>query len=286
MVQPAAVTPHHSKKQRRLGSAQADPPANDRHNPAGRGGAAVDEALPGQASGPAVRTFLLLGRIHLFWSLMSNGNLGRAAVSDNISGDVEQCGWRRSTKVVVIEACRSPRFLRVPVGILLSGLIKEPLIVFKLSKAFRTPRFLKPTEGILLSRFFKKQGIEFELFTNDYSSRKEDKENLDADLIRHSLAEPDVDIAHFAVHGDNERLVLEWHQDRIPEKHKNHLEEKDIRAMTELDGILVVSGTCASAPLAPAFLSAGVRAVIAPTNRTRREALGHFFVRFYEALLL
>jgi len=151
----------------------------------------------------------------------------------------------------------------------------------------RRPEVSKPnTEAIVLSRCFSDLGVEFELYTNDgiWAERPKAGSIVDRNLIKNRLSDSDIDVAHFAVHGSPEGLVLNWSGPCHNRIAADILTGPEIRAMEEFRGKLVVSGACGSASLASDFLSTGASAFVAPQVEIPWKNLGIFFQAFYAAL--
>lgn len=148
----------------------------------------------------------------------------------------------------------------------------------------RSPEIRKKTEALILSQMFSRQGIDYELYSND--GIWPNKTIIDKDLIKCTLANPNVKIVHLALHGDDNGLVLKWSnakriRDRMPE---DRLTAKEIKTSIEWKKKLIVSGACGSAILARFFLHAGAEAVIAPVIPIAWTNLAEFFGVFYTAL--
>jgi CHAT domain-containing protein len=148
----------------------------------------------------------------------------------------------------------------------------------------RSPEVQKVTEPVVLSRFFSEQGISYELYSND--GIWPERVRLDKAFIQQRLANPEIEIVHLAMHGDDYSFILRWSQGeparaRVPE---DVLTGPDIRRMAEWQGKLVVSGACSTARLAHFFLGAGATAVVAPEQPVPWPNLGQFFCLFYQAL--
>ena len=149
----------------------------------------------------------------------------------------------------------------------------------------RSPEIKKITEPVILSQFFQEQGIDYELYSNDqiWSSPA----IVNKGLISTCLAKAMFDIVHLAVHGDKNSLILKWSTDkeiglRVPE---DILTGSEILNMPEWRDKIIVSGACNSSHLAPFFLGAGAKAVIAPPIPVDWPNLGPFFCVFYAGLM-
>lgn len=139
------------------------------------------------------------------------------------------------------------------------------------------------TEAIVLSRVFKDIGIDFDLYSNDqyWSRRKRAGKVVSMEQIATLAANPLIDVLHFAMHGNEEGLILSWSgplDDRAPE---TILGPRDITEGPRFGGKLIVSGACQSAHLSDEFIAAGARAVVAPSIEVPWMNLGSFFKSFY-----
>ncbi len=149
----------------------------------------------------------------------------------------------------------------------------------------RSPETIKITAPMMLMHFFIERGVDHELISNDgiWSERTV----LNKELFKKLLIETECEIIHLAMHGDANGLVLKWSEDVFIENRvaDDLLLAPEIEKMNGLKGKLIVSVACATARLAPAFLKAGSRGVIAPENVIIWTNLGLFFRYFYGNLL-
>lgn len=120
-------------------------------------------------------------------------------------------------KVLILESCRSPEINK---GV---------------------------TESLILSRLKSENNIEYELYSND--GIWENPTLIDESLIRNLLKESSIDVVHFAVHGGEEGLILQWSNaiDLSKKVPVSVLTGSQISLLKELSGKLIVSGACSSA---------------------------------------
>jgi diadenosine tetraphosphatase ApaH/serine/threonine PP2A family protein phosphatase len=152
----------------------------------------------------------------------------------------------------------------------------------------RTPEVSKPnSEAIVLSKCFTDLRIHFELHSNDkhWAGEPEVGKVVNRDVIQQRLGDPEIriNVVHFALHGDPEGLVLEWNGPIGARFPYDVLKGFEIKRMGVFHGKLVVSGACASAGLAEAFVTAGAT-YVAPEEAVEWNDLGVFFQSFYSSL--
>jgi hypothetical protein len=148
----------------------------------------------------------------------------------------------------------------------------------------RSPEIKKITEPVVLSEFFAANGIDYEVYSND--GIWPHPVTISKNFIEACLKQSEPEIIHLAMHGDDYSFILKWSRaeqikSRVPEA---ILTGPEIQRMREWREKLIVSGACNSSKLAPFFLEAGARAVIAPEFPVSWANLGQFFCVFYEAL--
>lgn len=149
----------------------------------------------------------------------------------------------------------------------------------------RSPEIEKITEPVVLSRFFQQKKIDYQLYSND--QRWSAPITISQELIKSCLTEASFDFVHLAMHGDNYSLILKWSTDRDVRLRvaEDSLSGLEIIKMAEWQDKIIVSGACNSSHLAPFFLKAGAKAVIAPPVPVNWPNLGQFFCLFYEGVV-
>jgi hypothetical protein len=143
------------------------------------------------------------------------------------------------------------------------------------------------SEAKILHDCFLQLGINFDLYTNDgfLGDYPKTGENIDREIIAAALSDPQIDVVHFAVHGQpGVGLVLKWSGPIGQREVANTLTGAEIRQMSISQNKLVVSGACESSSLAQDFIFAGAKAYVSPRFEIPWAYLVLMFQTFYAAL--
>jgi len=143
------------------------------------------------------------------------------------------------------------------------------------------------SEAKILHSCFQQLGIDFDLYTNDnfWADCPKAGENVDREVVSAVLRDPQIDVVHFAVHGEpHGGLVLKWSGTIAQRKVADTLSGAEIRQMRISQNKLVVSGACESSNLARDFIRAGAKAYVSPKFEIPWAYLGLMFQTFYAAL--